>query len=60
MLVDSVLEPGILSALAAFGLKWRGKLFLLNKLGDVLAGVGNSLRFEVAITDKPSHRHALS
>jgi hypothetical protein len=58
--VDDILEPRILPLFGAIRFKWRRKLFLLNKPMDVLAGVPDSLRFQVRITEDPSHRDALS
>jgi hypothetical protein len=55
VLVDNVLEPVILAAIATARFEWRGKLLFLNKPIDVLAGVLDSLRFEVPITDNSSH-----
>ena len=55
VLVDNVLEPGILSALAAIRLERRGKLLFLNKPADVLTRKRDALVGEVLIAQK-SHR----
>jgi hypothetical protein len=60
VVVDNVLEPNVLAALAAIQFERRGKLLLLNKPINVLAGVLDTLRFEVPITDKSTHRDALT
>ena len=55
MVVDNVLEPNILAALAAIKFERRGKLVLLNKPVNVLASVLDTLGLKVPITDNSSH-----
>jgi hypothetical protein len=57
MLIDNVLEPGVLTVVAATCLKWLWKLLLPHKPVDMLAGIFDPLAGQIRIAEN-THRDA--